>query len=351
MLAALAGAPVLARPAAPASSGASQSTSAAPAATVTIHGIEVNGLKRLSPDQVIALSGLRTGQPFDAALMQTSIDRLIAVGIFANVRCRYDVARGGLVVFDIEEHAWTRPVVFDNFIWWTDAELTRAIAEAVPTFDGTAPQTDAVIHNITVVLERLMRERHAPGEVAYYPSMRPDGSDRKHRFRIRGVALPICGLHFPRASGIAEAELVRSAAAIAGKEYLQEALRNVIHDTLLPLYGHRGFVEARAGQPETRYVSTAACPSGVDVSVPIEEGIAYRMGTVTAPGLSDRDARALMQGWKLKPGKPYDGFYLADYLRSAPVTKVRAANKARTLSATETRNPPGRTVDVAITLK
>jgi hypothetical protein len=320
--------------------------------SVLVNGIEINGVKRLSPAQVIALSGLRTGEAFTPATMQASIDRLIAVGVFSNVRCHYDAARGGLVVFDIEEHAWTLPVTLDNFIWWTDAELTAGIARALPTYDGTAPQTNEVVKTIIAALDAMIKEKNLPGHAEYMPSVRQDGSDRRHRFQVAGIALPVCAIHFPKASSVPEADLVKRSGAVMGQSYWRRSIDSLVPDTLLPFYQSRGFVEAvSAGPTVTRYITTPACPSGVDVTVPIDEGPQYKMGNVTATGLPEADAKKLVRAWPLKAGKVFDATVVNQFRSNSAVRQVAERYRSKRLTITPTPNREHGTVDVLIEMK
>jgi len=112
-------------------------------AGVRIGKIEVEGLERLSADEVVATSGLKTGASFSVENLDAAGQRLVDSGLFAKVGYRTNT-KGNLVtiVFLVEESKSSKsPVVFDNFVWFTNDELVAAIRREVPSFDGTAPDS------------------------------------------------------------------------------------------------------------------------------------------------------------------------------------------------------------------
>ena len=59
------------------------------AAQFPIESIQVEGLKRLKPAQVIAASGLKVGQRADKPDFEAAQARLVATGVLASVGFRY----------------------------------------------------------------------------------------------------------------------------------------------------------------------------------------------------------------------------------------------------------------------
>ena len=89
--------------------------------------IEVLGIKRMTTAQVIALTGLEIGQPIDNSLLDAASDKLLKSGLFRHLSYRVHIAADqATVIFEIEESARNLPVVFENFVWFTDDELLAA---------------------------------------------------------------------------------------------------------------------------------------------------------------------------------------------------------------------------------
>lgn len=85
-------------------------------------------------------------------------------------------------------------------------------------------------------------------------------------------------------------------------------------------YEKRGFVDAAVRNQIL--LEDATRLASWDVS--INEGPQYRMGKVVFTGLTERAAKELTEGWKLKPGEVYDGTYPVDFMQKvAPTTLLK----------------------------
>jgi outer membrane protein assembly factor BamA len=125
-------------------------------------GIETEGLQTLTTETVIATSGLKIGETFSAEATDAAAQRLVNSGLFKRVAYRTrNVGANVTITFQLEElKGQTSPVVFDNFIWFTDEELTAAIKREVPTFNGSAPDVGNTNENIKKALQNLLAERN-----------------------------------------------------------------------------------------------------------------------------------------------------------------------------------------------
>src|ERR1041384_1944861 len=166
--------------------------------------IEVTGLKRMTADQVITLSGLQIGQAVEGTVLDAAANKMMQSGLFR--RLGYHVrntADGAIVTFNIEESARSLPVVFENFVWFTDDEILEPIRRDVPFFNGTAPATGDTSDKIAAALQRLLASRNINGRVEYLPYVTKDNQELV--FTVKGARILICSLHFPGASAIPEA--------------------------------------------------------------------------------------------------------------------------------------------------
>src|ERR1044071_7429689 len=90
--------------------------------------IEVAGLRRMTADQVITLSGLQIGQTVDGTVLDAAASKMMQSGLFRRLGYRTRTNKdGAIVTFDIEESAVSLPIVFENFVWFTDDEILAAI--------------------------------------------------------------------------------------------------------------------------------------------------------------------------------------------------------------------------------
>src|ERR1044072_213177 len=134
-----------------------------------IAAIEIEGVQALTRETVIATSGLKVGDAFSVEATDAAAERLVSSGIFKKVG--YSTRNAGAnvtITFKLEElkGQWS-PVVFDNFIWFSDEELTAAITREVPSFNGSAPDAGDTNDAIKKALQNLLAERTLAGQVEY----------------------------------------------------------------------------------------------------------------------------------------------------------------------------------------
>ncbi|MCA1565160.1 MAG: hypothetical protein LC803_05910 [Acidobacteria bacterium] len=295
-----------------------------PAGQMRLSKIEVSGLQRVTEARVVEASGLEVGQQVDVAALDAAAERLLATGLFTKLGYRYRT-KGveAVVTFEVEESKAERnmPVVFDNFVWFTDEELARAVREELPAFDGNAPESSGAVAAVTRALERLLRARKIAGQVDYMPSADMAGGNAKHVFSVKGVSIPICTLQFPGASAIAEKELVGNSTPLLKADYSREFVEGFAEATLKPLYWQRGHLRANFGRPGATIAAantTAGadhCKGGASVSVPVEEGAAYSWEQAVWAGNAALTAAELDAALGMKTGEIADGLKINKALR------------------------------------
>ncbi|MDQ1523149.1 MAG: hypothetical protein QOE47_1073 [Pyrinomonadaceae bacterium] len=282
--------------------------------------IEVTGLQRVTEAQLVGASGLEIGQQVDVAALDAAAERLLGTGLFTKLSYRYRT-KGveATVTFEVEESKAERniPVVFDNFVWFTDEELARAVRAELTAFDGKAPESSGSVATITRALERLLRTRKIAGQVDYMPSADIAGGNPKHVFSVKGVSIPICALQFPGASAITEKELVTNSAPIFKADYSQEFVEGFAEGSLKPLYWQRGHLRANFGRPGATLAADAdKCAGGASVSVPVEEGIAYSWEQAVWAGNAALTAAELDAALGMQAGEIADGLKINKALRA-----------------------------------
>src|SRR5256886_16317233 len=99
---------------------------------VTLRRVEIVGLKRLNAQQVIDLSGLKVGDITKRDAIDAAAQKLIDSGLFKKLGYRLSIkGNEAFVTFDVEEAARNLPVVFENFVWFSEQEIARAIRQDV----------------------------------------------------------------------------------------------------------------------------------------------------------------------------------------------------------------------------
>ena len=212
----------------------------------TIAKIEFEGLERLSPDEVLATTELKLGQQFDLAALDAAAQRLIDSGMFKNVGYKTRPTGNQMTItFRVEETKLkSSRVIFDNFIWFSDAELIAAIRQDVPTFSGIAPDEGDTLDRIRKSLQRFLHEHKIETTVSHITSQDSPGSPIvEHVFSVTDVSMPICTLHFPGAASVTEQKLIADARELMGTEYSNKFVGLFVVNNLSKIYRELGHLK------------------------------------------------------------------------------------------------------------
>ena len=258
----------------PAAARAQQQPQAAPQ-TIKLERIEFKGLERVKEAEAVEKSGLRAGQVVDIDAVEAAAGRLLESGLFANLGYKLKGSTDKAVLtFEVVESRPTTPVRFDNFVWFTDEELTAAVRRKVPAFDGTAPESGGVTEQIKAALEELLRERGVQGAVEYTLSTDPSGRKVEHLFGVKGGLLRVCKLSFTGARAVPEETLVTKSGGIFDNDFSRAYTAGFVESNLLPLYHERGYLRAAFGPPKATPAASPEC-KGVALSMDVDEGSVY----------------------------------------------------------------------------
>lgn len=267
-----------------------------------IAGIETEGLQTLTTEMVIATSGLKIGETFSVDALDAAAQRLVDSGLFKKVAYRTrNVGANVTITFQLEElKGQLSPVVFDNFIWFSDEELAAAIKREVPSFNGSAPNAGNTNEAIKKALQNLLAERKLPGQVEY------NLTEHEHLFRVAGVPMRICTLHFPGAQNVSEQKLIEATRSLMDPEYSLQSAKIFPKYGLYPIYRELGHLRASFGAPVAKPASNTDC-EGVDLTIPVNEGAKYSWARAEWSGNQVLTAKELDDALGMKPGEVANG--------------------------------------------
>jgi outer membrane protein assembly factor BamA len=271
--------------------------------------IDFEGLQRLSAEDMIETTALKIGQPFDVAELDAAAQRLVDSGFFKSVSYRTNTTRNQITItFQVEEtKGGDSRVLFDNFIWFTEDELLAAVRRDVPSFTGTSPDANT-IPAITRALRSLLQEHHIEGNVEYMPSQDSPGSSvQEHVFSVTGISMPVCTLHFLGAKNVSEAQLIENSKGLLGGDYSRKFSSLFAVRTLFPIYRELGQLRAAFAPPTAKPESSSKCRSGVDLTIPVDEGYVYMWDKADWAGISALTPQELDAALGMKAGQPANG--------------------------------------------
>jgi outer membrane protein assembly factor BamA len=264
--------------------------------------LRFDGLSRYDYDQIVRLTGLEIGQMVTQAQLTNMAQQLADTGLFTGIRYQYTTTGKGLSArFIVREAQWTVPVIFDNFIGIPDDELIADVARYVPGFDGTAVEGGAANNLIGTALQRVLAERGLPGRVVVIPQVNIEENWTRYAFAVieTGRDMSVCAIDTPGVSSNHAREIERLLSGVIGERYSKAQLLRLRDGSVLNYYRRRGYWGASLGEIDAAL--DAGC-RGVTVTLPVNEGIAYRVAGVRWTGNRALPDVALDKAMALKPG-------------------------------------------------
>lgn len=273
-----------------------------------ISKIEFEGLQQVKTEEALATTGLKSAQPFTVEAIDAAAQRMLDSGIFKQVGYRTRTAGNKVTVtFQVEEAGGGEsPVIFDNFIWFTEEQLTDALRREVPLFSGRIPNTGKMPEAIKRALQQLLDEQKIPGTVEYVASQDLSGHMLGHMFSVSGVKMPICTVRFPGAKNLPEAKLSEIAKELFNADYSSELVRGFSGMKLIAAYREVGQLRAKFAPPVGK-LDPRCQNNGVVVTLPVDEGLIYSWAGIDWTGANVLTGDQLNSALGIKPGEVANG--------------------------------------------
>ncbi len=286
------------------------------AADVKLVAIRVVGSQEFTEAEVSRASGLKVNQVIGPAEFKNAADRLAGTGAFASVGYKYGPLGNGMFVeFDVEDAPSFLPVRFENFVWFTDAELNASLKERVPLYHGRLPEGGQIVDDVTAALTAVLAERGINGRTnmrLYSPGM--GKPIEAISFVAEGPKLAVHNIEFTGESQVAVSELKQAVSTVIGSPYERGSIEETIFFRLQPLYLNKGFLKASIEQPATALSGSASDPD-VNVTVVVHEGLQYKLGEIRWSGMTLMNSGELAKPIKCTAGKPLNLPLLLNGLR------------------------------------
>ena len=285
-----------------------------------IKEVHFAGLHRYSQADILAATGLAAGQTITEGDLKGAANHLGSTGAFSDIAYNYSTLAGTIKVqFQITEADKLLAVRFENFAWWSDAELRAKLRERVPLFKDELPVAGTLADSVADALQAMVSEREIPGNVQYSRYAKEGGPVEALVYRIEGSAIRVHSLEFPGANPEELPEL-RSAARkqLVGQKYSASQIVIISQYDFRDVYLRRGYLDVKFGAPSATVAPVPAPagdagsepdpddakPTGVIVKLPVEPGIQFLLSTVDWVGNQAFPASALEKFVTVQPGQP-----------------------------------------------
>jgi outer membrane protein assembly factor BamA len=274
--------------------------------------IRVTGGNRFTPDEIIAASGLKIGDPFIEDDFKKATQELGETGLFTNVSYSYAYSAAGtkldLQVADTDKMV---PARFENFVWFTDDELVAKIHQREPLFKGVVPVGGDLSDRVSDALQSLLLQHSLSGRAQYIrEGAGPDGPIDAVNFRADGMNIRIRDVSFPAAPSAEQGALASEGKKLEGRDYLRSEVNAYSKAALLPVYLQRGFLKATFAEPQAKVVHEDEDQTQVDVALLSTPGLQYKVSNFSWENNTSFPAEKLQSLIRLQPNQPANAVQL-----------------------------------------
>ena len=270
--------------------------------------VKVKGTKRYKEEDVIAASGLQIGHVVGDEDFKKAARALGETGAFTDIAYSFTYSSAGTrLELQLSDAAKFLPAHFEDFVWFSDDELDKAIRLHVPLYHGEIPAFGRMADEVSDALQTLLVQNGIAGHVEYLRTPGPGGDIASFNYSVADVLIRIRNFEF---SGVAENELTLLEAAaekMPNREYSRSRIDTLIQRQLLPILRARGFLKASFGLPQPKIVKTPNTASGsesgsesndetrnrsiIDVQLAVNQGLQYKLSGVEWAGNHDSRLR------------------------------------------------------------
>lgn len=254
-------------------------------AQAPLYEIHVVGNERLSAADIVAASGLRTGESVTRDDFDAANQKLFETGFFASVNYRYAAkTRGDVVGFSLtlqvaEEPAETQVIV--DIPGVDEAALWRDLAATSPFARPQMPQNEHAAAYYQHAIENWLRQNKRQDQIL----MKDETDLARGTMAVVFVFanLPKIGeVVFSGNAALDNAALQRAIVKVApGADYTDRLFRRMLELNVRPLYEEKGHLTVSF--PHVTIADPAAATSTVNVE--INEGPPWTLGKVELTGL------------------------------------------------------------------
>ena len=295
-----------------------------PASARQLIAIKVTGSKRFPEETVAAATGLQMGVAVNDDDFKKAARRLGDMGVFTDIAYNYTYSSAGTKLeLHVTDAAKFVPARFEDFVWFSDAELRKRIQEHAPLFDGELPLFGRLADEVSDVLQAMLVENSIPGHVEYLRAGKEDGPIESINYHVTDVLIRVRKIEFTGTVAAEAPALEAAAERLPDHEYSRSRLNLLVQRQLLPVYYARGNLKAEFGVPQPKVVKLPAAENEdgprnqtvVDVSFAVTPGQQYKLKSLMWSGNHEFPTETLQKMVRAEPGQPANTVRLGDNLK------------------------------------
>jgi len=287
-------------------------------------GVKVTGSKRYPEEAIAAATGLQMGAAVNDDDFKKAARRLGDTGVFTDIAYTFSYSSAGTKLeLHVTDAAKFLPARFEDFVWFSDAELRTRIKQYAPLFDGQLPLFGRLADEVSDVLQAMLVENSIPGHVEYRRAGKENGPVESINYRVTDVLIRVRNIEFTGAEAGELPALEAAAGRLPDHEYSRTGLNQLVQRQLLPVYYGRGYLKAEFGEPQPKVVKQPAAENEdgprnqtvVDVTFAVSPGRQYKVKTLAWSGNREFPTETLQKMVRAEPGEPANMVRLGDNLK------------------------------------
>jgi outer membrane protein insertion porin family len=265
-----------------------------------IESLVVTGNHTYSVEQILSTAALKLGQLAGKADFEAARKRLLDTGAFETVGYKFTegAAKGYAAVLQVLEVQQAYPAEFED-LHVSGEELRAVLREKDPLFrSGKMPATQPAFERYTKWVEEFVAAKGQPEKIAVGVAETATGEFAVVFRPAR--SLPVVALVEFRGNHVVPSNLLHDAMAAAiGAEYTEDRFREILTNSIRPLYEARGRMRVRFTELATEPTKEVR---GLKVTVTVDEGRSYTMGKIAIDGPAPETAAELLHKIDMKTG-------------------------------------------------
>ena len=292
-----------------------------------LEALHIEGNKQIPAERVIGASGLKQGALVDKADFDAARERLLQSGAFESVGYSFKPAAtnsGYDATFEVTEIAMLYPYRFEALP--ASAEALRAALKKQELLLGDKiPATPQVLNRYNAAIRQFLG-----GKIETVGELNSDTGTLEIVFRPAGELARISEVKFTGNREMLTALLVQKLSQDAiGIPYSEPLLRRILDSSIRPMYEEQGRIRVSFGEITAK---KAEKNEGVVVTIAVNEGSVYNLGTVTVTGLPAADVAQLAKSTDWRKGE------IANFTQiDANLEKIRQRQRSEGYLRAQTR--------------
>jgi hypothetical protein len=275
-----------------------------PQKVYTLSKVTFAGSKRFTQTQLLAASGLRVGQKLTLQGVDDASTKLFKSGVLSKIGYNFSFLGDAITVtFDVADATKFLPCHYDNFVWFTDAELTAAVQKEIPLFGGSLPEKGDLQDQVSAAIDRILSSRKISGSTLITPEGVMGQPLSSYRVVVTGIQIPVVSVDVT-GGPLGLEMLANSIRLLTNGGYSRSSAHAAAVGGMTESYQNEGYLQVQFAEPVATMKDPqhADASQGVTLSYAVTPGPLYNWGGAEWTGNQVISATDLTNLTGMKPG-------------------------------------------------